>query len=131
MDVRAFIDDEASPRRFPVEDRRAISVVNESFVEGSSFTSLVETLSALKIWERDSGKVDADIDWEIIVRGDIIFTKTVLPGVLLTDDNQFIDPELVRNTRAYLESLRTRSTRHIPGMSWMVALCSAGGWLKR
>ena len=90
---------------FLVEDRRAISVVNESFVEGSSFTSLVETLSALKIWERDSGKVDADIDWEIIVRGDIIFTKTVLPGVLLTDDNQFIDPELVRNTRAYLEKL--------------------------
>jgi len=111
-EVREFID-EVCPALdvFLVDGFKAVSVVNDSYVESSDFFSLLEVLSAVKVWDREAGKADADVDWEMIVRADVVFTKTVLPGILLRPEDLFLDMELVNNTRDYIEKIADQINR--------------------
>lgn len=111
-EVREFID-EVCPALdvFLVDGFKAVSVVNDSYVESSDFASLLEVLSGVKVWDREARKADADVDWEMIVRADVVFTKTVLPGILLRPEDLFLDIELVKNTRGYIEKIADQINR--------------------
>jgi predicted nucleotidyltransferase len=105
MYIREQIEDYPALDIFLVENSRGISVINDSYVESTDFESLVNILSAVKIWNRPHGKIDADIDWDMKVRADIVFSKTVLPNALIVSDGNFIDSSLVQNTRNYIEKI--------------------------
>jgi len=80
---------------FIVDGGKAISTQNESFIEASDFSTLLEKLGAVKIWSRKSGREAANIQWRFTVKEGVEFLPSVLPsGSRLSKeaDNQFFDP---------------------------------------
>jgi predicted nucleotidyltransferase len=104
-DVRRVIDEFPAIDVFLIENVRAVSVINDSYIEAESFDALIKKLSAVKIWNREDGKLDVDIDWEMNVRANHQFTKTVLPNSLFAHEGQFLDKSITNNTKLYLEKI--------------------------
>jgi hypothetical protein len=63
---------------FLVEGAKAISAINESYVQGTNFDDLVNRLQGLNFWTREEGFLEGDIDWEFIVAEGIDFVPTAM-----------------------------------------------------
>jgi len=103
--VRAFVQQYCQALDlFLVETNRAVSVVNESFVEADNFDNLLQRLNATLFWERETGVVaDADIHWKFWVRKDIDYKMTALPNIIIDEKSALLPPAIFENTRQYIE----------------------------
>lgn len=93
---------------FILNNGRAISCVNDSFLQADSDNDLVLRIGAIEFWNKEIGFLDdANIDWMQTVRADVQFTKTVLnPWYEVKKPEQIvINSALVINTREYIESI--------------------------
>ena len=80
---------------FIVDEGKAISSQNESFIEAGDFSALLEKLGAVKLWSRKSGREAADIQWRFTVKEGVEFEPSVLPSASLPNkeaDSQPLDP---------------------------------------
>ncbi len=68
---------------FIVSGAKATSCINDSYVIAESYDALVTLLKAVKFWEKDSGLLDANINWELQVHAGTSFTPTTLPDTFL------------------------------------------------
>ncbi len=90
---------------FLIEKNRAVSVINESFIEHDSFEQLITTLNATLFWTKEEGVIDdADIPWKFFIRGDINFTMSILPNIII-DENTSLLPMDVFRSRGYIEKV--------------------------
>ena len=64
---------------FLVEGGRATSTQNETYIEAENSIALFELLRAKKFWDRQYGRLGADICWKQSVRKDVEFPPTALP----------------------------------------------------
>lgn len=107
--VREFAD-KLSPALdiFLLENGRAVSCVNDSFLQRSSDYELINNIGAIEFWNKDIGFIeDAPIDWSFTIRADVTFLKTVMnPWYEVKNPEEvIIQRVLVDNTRAYIESI--------------------------
>jgi len=70
---------------FVLDNGRAISCMNESFVQAGSNSDLTEMLQAIEFWNRDSGFHDVDIPWEHEISLSVNYVMTALPNRVLID----------------------------------------------
>lgn len=105
--IRAFVQEHCQALDlFLVETNRAVSVVNESFIEAPDFTNLIQTLNATLFWQRENGvNSEADIPWKFWVRKDINYKMTALPNIIIDENSALIPPNLFEDTRQYIEKV--------------------------
>lgn len=80
---------------FVVDEGKAISSQNESFIEVGDFFALLKKLNAVKIWSRKSGREAANIQWRFTVKEGVEFEPSVLPSASLLNkgaDNLPLNP---------------------------------------
>lgn len=72
---------------FIIQGNRAISSMNESYVEAESQEDLIQKINALLFWDKDNGFVEDDqICWEFETAVGIRFPPTILPSSFLAGD---------------------------------------------
>ena len=84
---------------FVAEGGKAVSCENESCVRAESLAALVGRLEAVRFWTREAGALDADINWEFRVPGDVEF----IPTAMITD--QPIPGRWPRSFRAFAKEV--------------------------
>lgn len=83
VDLRTFaLDRYPFLDLFLVTGARAVSVMNESFVDAANPQALLTKLDAIPIWERSAGLLRAEVDWECEVAEGVAFIATLLPNTL-------------------------------------------------
>jgi hypothetical protein len=65
---------------FLVQDGKATSCQNESYIEAESTPALIRKLDAVKFWARSAGRIQADIDWTFKLRPDVQYAVSALPN---------------------------------------------------
>lgn len=65
---------------FLVDNGKATSSQNESFIQADTFQDLLANLGAIKIWSLDSGRAQAKIEWRFKIREETMFVPTALPS---------------------------------------------------
>ena len=105
--IRAFVQEHCQALDlFLVESNRAVSVVNESFIEAPDFQKLIQTLNATLFWQRGIGvKTEADIPWKFWVRKDVNYKMTSLPDIIIDENSALIPPSMFEDTRQYIEKV--------------------------
>jgi len=106
-ELRAFVNEHCTALDlFLVEENRAVSVINESFIELDSFETLITTLNATLFWTKEDGVIeDANIPWKFFIRGDINFKMSILPNIIIDENSALLSMELFSDTRGYIEKV--------------------------
>ena len=79
VELRAFTENNCPVLDlFLVDGAKAVSVMNESFVQGTDFSDLTNRLQAIPFWSRAQGFLDADIDWVFSVAEGVDHRTTVM-----------------------------------------------------
>jgi predicted nucleotidyltransferase len=93
---------------FILEEGRAVSCVNESFLQARSNRDLLERLQAVEFWNYKSGLLDVDIPWSHEVSLSVNYAMTALPNRVFIDGSTEKFFELVENagfaTRPFIGS---------------------------
>lgn len=113
---------------FLVDDSKATSSQNESYIVASNFAELVSTLGAVKIWSREHGRTAANIEWRFKVRDEVDFIPTSLPNAAIHSHQlpRPIDPSQL----TLREILLSLTVQHAWGIGTaVVALCGLAYWL--
>jgi hypothetical protein len=66
---------------FLVNGAKAISCINDSYVQAATYDKLIEILDCVKFWE--NGLLDAEIIWEMNIHAGASFVPTSLPNTFL------------------------------------------------
>lgn len=81
-DMRRFIDEHCKALDlFIIDNGKAISVQNESYVEETNLQELLTSLKAQKFWQKDRGRIEIKAKWKQKIRNDIDFIPSCLPHV--------------------------------------------------
>lgn len=81
-DMRKFIDEHCKALDlFIINNGKAISVQNESYVEEDNLQELLTSLKAQKFWQKDRGRIEIKAKWKQKIRNDIDFIPSCLPYV--------------------------------------------------
>ncbi|MHA1524562.1 MAG: nucleotidyltransferase domain-containing protein [Alphaproteobacteria bacterium] len=106
LELRKFSEENCNALDlFIVDEGKATSSQNESFIRAENFSSLISTLGAIKIWSRKGGRAKANIEWRFKVKRDVAFSSTVLPNIdvmspadsLPTDPSQLAIKDIIGN----------------------------------
>jgi hypothetical protein len=72
---------------FILDEKRAVSCMNESHVAADSKQQIIERLQAVEFWTRDDGVIDkADVDFEQKLAIGMDFRPTVLPNIHVVEE---------------------------------------------
>ena len=70
---------------FVLQGNRAVSCINESFIEADGPDQILQILQARVLWTRTHFTMDADIDWQPQVAYGVTFPFTALPDLNIMD----------------------------------------------
>jgi predicted nucleotidyltransferase len=84
-EIRDFIDETCIALDIFLLDRgRAVSAINESFIQFDDNAALLEATRAVQLWSKDKGvSSDSELQWVQRYADHIEFQKTVLPNIRL------------------------------------------------
>ena len=91
---------------FVLDNGRAVSCMNESFVQAGSNSDLKGMLQAIEFWTKGSGICDVDVPWEHEISLSVNYVMTALPNRIMIDGSTQKFFELVESvgypTRPFL-----------------------------
>lgn len=128
--LRSFINEYCSALDlFIIDGKKAVSVQNESFVEGISFENLVSSLNAEKFWDKERGRLEIKASWKQLVRTDIEYLPTCLPNAIYSNEETVDVGKLT--LYEIIKSLTTSQTKAIISTIIMVLIgvFSLGLWV--
>lgn len=113
---------------FIINNGKAISTQNESYVEENSLEELLDSLKAQKFWQKNRGRVEISANWKQIIRTDIDFIPSCLPHNSKNKKNNFDI-----NTFSFFEVLKSLKTSQVikiisTTIFVLVSTFSAGYW---
>lgn len=117
---------------FIVDEGKAISSQNESFIQTENFSTLLTVLGAVKIWSRNEGRAKANIEWRFKVRRDVAFIATALPSIAVPPTQRSRPPDPSKLTLKEILGGLTAPQLWALGVaivSILLAVGSAGYWL--
>lgn len=129
-DMRRFIDENCKALDlFILDNGKAISVQNESYVEETNLQELLTSLKAQKFWQKNRGRIEIKANWKQKIRNDIDFIPSCLPH--MPDKKQVnINPSSL-TFNEILKSLTTPQLYKIISAIAVVLMGTFGGgyWL--
>jgi predicted nucleotidyltransferase len=129
-DMRRFINKHCKALDlFIIDNGKAISVQNESYVEETNLQELLTSLKAQKFWQKNRGRIEIKANWKQKIRNDIDFIPSCLPHI--PDKKQVnINPSNL-TLNEILKSLTTPQLYAIISVIVFVLMSTFGGgyWL--
>lgn len=114
---------------FIIDNGKAISVQNESYVEEDNLQELLTSLKAQKFWQKDRGRLEIKANWKQKIRTDIDFKASCLPFI---PENKKVNIDA--STLAFTEILKSLTTPQITAIAGtiiviLISTFSGGYWL--
>lgn len=86
-DLRQYMMERCPPLDpFLVTGARAVSCINESYIEAGSREELFKILQAVCFWTRESRQQQVNITWDAEVALGVVFSATTLPNVHIIEE---------------------------------------------